>query len=36
MTIHNEYTTVYTDVSKSLETGKTGFGVFVPELGIFQ
>ncbi len=25
---------MYTDGSKSLETGKTGFGVFVPELGI--
>lgn len=36
MAIYNEYTTVYTDGSKSLETGKTGFGVFVPELGILM
>ncbi len=34
MTVYNEYTAVYTDGSKSMETGKMGFGVFVPELGI--
>ncbi len=34
MTVYNEYTAVYTDGSKSMETGKMGFGVFVPELRI--
>lgn len=33
-TIYHEYTAIYTDGSKKMDTGKTGFGVFIPEVGV--